>query len=194
VHTSFGRTLLVKLAFVAALVALGATNRFRHVAAAAVARAGGLRRTVAVEVALATCVLGATAVLTGLPPSATLAAASKLQKPASVTVNGSDYGTSVRVRLVVTPGSAGPNRFDATVVDYDSRRPLAAQAVNLQLQLKDRTDVGPATVELKPSADSHWRASSSALSIDGRWSVTGTVQTATDAVDVPMEIVVGRGG
>jgi copper transport protein len=193
VHTTFGRTLVVKLVFVAGLVAIGATNRFRQVAAAAMGRVGGLRRAVRVEVALAACALGATAVLTGLPPSATLAAASKLQNPAGVTIDGSDYGTSVRLRLVVSPGAAGPNTFDATVLDYDSRLPVPAQSVSLQLQLKDRPDVGPASVDLKP-AGSHWRASSSALAIDGTWSVTGIVQTATDAVQVPMEIAVrGRG-
>jgi hypothetical protein len=146
------------------------------------------------EVMLAAGVLGATAVLAGLPPSATLAAAAKRQKPPSLTVTGSDYATSVRLQLVVSPGSVGPNRFDATVVDYDSRRPVAAQSVTLQLQLKDRTDIGPATVELTRQPDSHWRATSSSLSIDGRWTVTGMVQTATDSVDVPMELVVGRRG
>jgi copper transport protein len=194
VHTTFGRALLVKLGIVAVLVAVGARNRFRHVAAAAASRVAGLRRMVRAEVVLAAGVLGATAVLAGLPPSATLAAAAKRQKPPSLTVTGSDYATSVRLQLVVSPGSVGPNRFDATVVDYDSRRPVAAQSVTLQLQLKDRTDIGPATVELTRQPDSHWRATSSSLSIDGRWTVTGMVQTATDSVDVPMELVVGRRG
>jgi copper transport protein len=194
VHTTFGNALVVKLGLVAALVALGARNRFRHVAAAAASRVARLHRTVRAEVAVAAAILGATAVLAGLPPSATLAAAAKRQKPPSLTVTGSDYATSVRVQLVVSPGSVGPNRFDATVVDYDSRRPVPAQSVTLQLKLKDRTDVAPATVELTRQPDSHWRASSSSLSIDGRWTVTGIVQTATDAVDVPMELVVGRRG
>jgi len=81
-------------------------------------------------VVLGAAVLGAAAVLTGLPPSSTVAAASKLQRPASVAVTGSDYATSVRVRLVVSPGSAGPNRFEATVMDYDSEQPVAAHSVS----------------------------------------------------------------
>ena len=43
---SFGVTLLVKLALFAALVAVGARSRFRHVPAAVANRVGGLRRSV----------------------------------------------------------------------------------------------------------------------------------------------------
>lgn len=186
--TSFGVTLLVKLGLVAVLVALGAASRFRHVRAPAGSGTAGLRRTVRAEVVVGAGVLLAAAVLTGLPPSSSVAAADKLKQPASVTVTGSDYATSVRVRLVVTPGSAGPNRFDATVLDYDSRKPVPAQTVTLRFQLADRVDVGAATLDLKREPDSHWRGSSSALSIDGRWTVTGLVQMATDAIEVPMEL------
>jgi hypothetical protein len=137
-------------------------------------------------------VLGAAAVLTGLPPSASLAEASKLQRTAGVTITGSDYATSVRIRLVVSPGTAGPNRFDATVDDYDSGRPLQASTFSLRLQLNDRPDVAPTTVELTRDSDAHWRGTSSALSIDGPWTLTAVVQSAGDAVEVPLELVTAR--
>jgi hypothetical protein len=144
------------------------------------------------EVVIGAAVLGAAAVLTGLPPSASLAEASKAQRAAGVTISGSDYATSVRIRLGVSPGTAGPNRFDATVVDYDSGRPTEAKSVSLRLQLNDRPDVAAATVELARDPDGHWRGSSSALSIDGRWTVTAVVQSAADAVEVPLELVTAR--
>ncbi len=187
--TSFGVTLLVKLGLFAALVALGARSRFRHVAAAAAARFAGLRRTVRAEVAVGAAALAATAVLAGLPPSASVAAASKLQRPAGMTITGSDFGTSVRVRLVVSPGSAGPNRFDATVVDYDSGEPVPADSVSLRFQLEDRPDVAASTLELTREEDGHWRGSSSAVSIEGRWAVIAVVESPTDAIEVPMELV-----
>lgn len=190
--TSFGLALLVKLGLFAGLVALGARSRFRHVAAAAVGRVAGLRRTVRAEVLLGVAALGATAVLAGLPPSASVAEASKLQRPPAVTIEGSDYATSVRLRLAVSPGAAGPNRFDATVIDYDSRQPVAASSVTLRLQLKDRPDIAVSTVDLTRNPDSHWQGMSSAMSIDGRWTITAVVQWATDAVEVPMELTTSR--
>jgi copper transport protein len=190
VDTTFGVTLLVKFGFFAALVALGASSRFRHVRAASPGRVGGLRRLVRGEVAIAAGVLGVTAVLAGLPPSATVAAASKAEPTATVTVTatGNDYATSVRVRLEVSPGSVGPNRFDSTVKDYDSGEPVPAEAVSLRFQLDDRPDVATATLDLTQDPDSHWRGSGSQLSIDGRWTVTALVQTPTDAVEVPMAL------
>jgi copper transport protein len=189
VDTTFGVTLLVKFGLFAALVALGAVSRFRHVPAASANRVGALCRVVRAEVAIAVAVLGATALLAGLPPSASLATASKPRPAPGVTVTGHDYATSVRVRLVVTPGSTGPNSFDATVADYDSGEPVPADTVSLRFQPQDRPEVGATMLELARDPDSHWRGSGSVLSINGRWRVTALVQTPTDAVEVPMDLV-----
>lgn len=192
VHTRFGVTLLVKLGLFAALVGLGAVSR-RHVGRLATGESlRRLRRTVRAEVAIGAAVLGATAVLAGFPPPASLAAASKLGGPRSVTVAGSDYGTSVRIRLQANPGTAGPNRFDVTVADYDSAAPLPAQDVSLRFQLTNRPDVAAATLTLVRDPDTHWRGSGSGLSVDGRWTVTVVVQSPTDAVEVPLELVTLR--
>jgi copper transport protein len=176
--TDFGDTLVVKVGLFAALAAVGALSRFRHIPKAGAVRVGALRRTVRAEVVIGAAVLGAAAVLASLPPSASVAEAAKLQRGTSVTVTGSDYATSVRIRLVVTPGSAGPNRFDATVLDYDSKAPAPANSVSLRFQLNDRADISPATLDLTREPDSHWRGSGSLLSIDGRWTVTAVVQSA----------------
>jgi hypothetical protein len=93
---------------------------------------------------------------------------------------------------VVSPGTAGPNRFDATVDDYDSGRPTQASSFSLRLQLNDRPDVAATTVELTRDADAHWRGTSSAVSIDGRWTLTAVVQSGGDAVEVPLELVTAR--
>lgn len=194
VDTSFGVTLLVKVGFFATLVALGARSRFRHVPAASAGAVGSLRWAVRGEVAIAAGVLGATAVLTGFPPSNSVASASRDVPPPAVTVTGNDYATSVRVRLEVTPGSAGPNRFDATVEDYDSGEPVPAETVSLRFQLADRPDVASAMLDLTREPDAHWRGSGSMLSIDGRWTVAALVQTPTDAVEVPMELATTTAG
>jgi copper transport protein len=75
--TSYGRTLLVKTGLLAALVVLGARNRYRLVPRLRAATArnpaalrafAGLRRSVAVELCLLPAVVGAVALLTELPP------------------------------------------------------------------------------------------------------------------------------
>jgi hypothetical protein len=192
VDTSFGVTLLIKLGLFAALVAVGARSRFRHVPAAVAARVGGLRRSVKLEIAIGAAVLVAAAVLTGLPPSASVAEAKKLQRTGSLTVAGSDFATSVRVRLLVSPGVPGPNRFDATVVDYDQRTPVKADSVTLRFRHNERADLVAPDLPLSKDPDAHWRGSSSALSLDGRWTVTVVVQTPTDAVEVPLEVTTAR--
>jgi putative copper export protein/methionine-rich copper-binding protein CopC len=187
--TEFGLTLVVKLGLFAGLVALGASSRFRHVAAASAGHLWGLRRSVRAEVAIAAGVLGLTAWLTGLPPSTVVAAASRDREPTMVTVTASDEAADVRVRLVVNPGTAGGNRFDAAVEHIGSRQPVAAEAVSLRFQPPGRPDAESATVELAREPDAHWRASSGIVSVPGRWTITAVVQTAGDAVEVPMELV-----
>lgn len=194
VGTSFGVTLLAKLGLFGAMVALGARSRLRHVPASSAGRLAGLRRVVRAEVAIAAGVLGTTALLVGLPPSASVAEAARAGPPPTVVVTGSDYATSVAVRLVVDPGTAGPNRFDLTAEDYDTGAPAPAARVSLRFQHDDRRDVAATTLELAQAPDAHWRGSSRVLSIDGRWRVTALVETPTDAVEVAMELTASVAG
>jgi hypothetical protein len=109
--------------------------------------------------------------------------------PAGVTASGHDYATSVQVTLTVTPGTPGPNRFAATVVDYDTHRPFPAQRVALTLTLPARPDVGASHLDLTrgPQAG-HWQAQGSQLSLGGRWAVTVLVQGPSGAVTVPLSL------
>lgn len=189
VSTGFGQALLVKLGLFAPLAGIGALNRFRNVPAAAAGRLGGLRWAVRAEVAIAVGVLGATAVLAGLPPPASTAAAAGTRSAPRVVATGSDYASTVRVRIAVTPGSTGVNDFSADITDYDSGKLVAAQNVVLRLQYADRPDVGPATLPLM-GHHGQWHGHSSALSIAGRWNVTAVVEMVHDAVEVPLEVVI----
>ena len=113
-HTRFGVTLLVKIGLVALVLVFAGLNRFRHVAAAG----QGLRRSATAEAIIGAGVLATTALLAGLTPSASLAAATP--RPTQVVVTGNDFATTTRVRLVVSPGTPGPNHFIVTATDYDS--------------------------------------------------------------------------
>src|SRR5207249_2807021 len=111
--TSFGVTLLIKVGVFAGLVALGARNRYVNVPGIATGTRSlaSLRRTVGAELVLAAGILAVTGVLTQLPPASSMAAAARRPVPQQVVVTGNDFATSVRVRLVVTPGTVGPNAF-----------------------------------------------------------------------------------
>jgi nitrogen fixation protein FixH len=152
-------------------------------------QAAGVRRTVRFEVVLAVAVVAVTAVLSQLPPGAYVVEAQA--KPAvaqSVTVTGSDFGTTVRVRLTITPGSVGPNAFVAHVNDFDTGKPVPATSVGLSFSLSSRPDIAASTLPLKRSAPGVWSAQGANLSIDGTWSVTVQIQEATGAVEVPMKV------
>ncbi len=190
--SSYGRFLDVKVALFAALVLLGALNRFRVVPAlaAGVRRLDRLRRNVRAEVILAACILAVTAVLSQLPPGKFVVeqASAKPPAPPSVQVEGSDFATSVRIALTATPGTAGPNSFSAKVTDYDSGEDWPATRVALRFTLRGRPEVGTSTLELTRAGDGRWTGQGSQLSIAGSWVVVGLVEGSAPAVTVPMEL------
>src|SRR6266511_1975680 len=188
--TSFGRTLLIKLALVAGLIALGAVNRFRIVPALRAGRAkvATLGSTVRAELALAILIVVAAAVLGELPPAQYVSQqAARQQAPAAVTVTGNDFATSVKVELTATPGTVGANQFSAKVVDYDSGQPIPATRVSLSFTLPSRPDVGASALDLKKTPDGRWQGQG-ILSIAGRWSITALVQGPSGSVTVPLQL------
>jgi copper transport protein len=189
-HTSFGVTLLIKVALFAGLVSLGARNRYVNVPRVSRDPGGmpSLRRAVGAEVLIAAGILGVTGVLTQLPPPATVAVSVRPQAAQGVVVSGSDFATTVRIKLIVTPGTVGPNRFEARVTDFDTRRPVPATAVQLQFSLPGRPDIGTPKLDLDQAAPGVWTGQGTVLSMDGRWDVTVLVQEATGAVTVPLQL------
>jgi copper transport protein len=144
-----------------------------------------LRRSVTVEVAVAAIVLVAAAVLSGLPPSSFVQAAGRQPAPAAVTVTGSDFGTTVRVRLTASPGTAGPNVFQVQLRRYDSGGPFPARRVQLEFSLPSNPNVS-SSLSLTRGTGGIWTGQGTNLSIDGQWDVDVVVQEAATAVDVPL--------
>jgi copper transport protein len=190
--TGFGRILDLKLLLFAGALVLATRNRYRLVPALGntAGPLGALRRSVTGELALVAGVLLAAAVLTQLPPGrfALATPAARPSPPPSVQVQGSDYATSVRLALTVTPGTAGPNSFTAKVTDYDTGQPVPATRVTLRFTLPDRPEVGGATLNLTRGSDGLWQARGSQLSIDGHWAISALVQSPAAAVTVPLEL------
>ena len=155
---------------------------------AAGARAiGTLQRSVTSEVALAAIVLVVAAVLSGLPPASFVEAASQKTVSPSVTVTGSDFATTARVRLTASPGTVGPNRFAVRVLRYDSGRPLPARGVRLEFSLPANPAVA-SSLNLARATGGTWTGQGTNLSIDGQWDIDVVVQEAATAVDVSLRL------
>jgi copper transport protein len=201
-HTTYGVTLLIKVGLVAMLVLFAAFNHYRFVPALEdhapqesdeapaddrPARRFGLSSRA--ELVLATCVLVATAVLSGLAPANSAVAGGTSGPDGQIVVSGSDYATTVRVTLRVTPGAAGPNTFAASVDDYNTGKPLTAvTSVSLGFSLPAKPSVNASTLQLRRASDGTWRGSGLELSIVGEWSVTVLVQQPSGGVDVPLTL------
>jgi len=193
--TDYGRLLVAKTALLAVLAVLGATNHFRNVPAAGRVL-GGLWRVGSVEILIGgTVVLLAAALVNVAPPTSVAAAApnaSPSPTPAPLVVSGSDYGTSVRLSLEISPGLTGFNTFRATVTDFDTGAPVAAEGVTLRFSIPARSDVGASRLDLAAAGGGVFSATGGNLSLDGAWQVTAVVARGTAAVEVPLVVLAQR--
>jgi methionine-rich copper-binding protein CopC/uncharacterized membrane protein len=193
VDSGFGRALDLKLVLFAGLVVLGARNHYRLVPLFKTGTrrraATRLRRSVGAELGLAAGVLAAAALLSQLAPGAPAGAARPGASVApALEASGADWATTVRVTLTVTPGAAGPNRFTATVADFDSGGVLPAERVELAGAPESHPEVGTARLELTQAPDGRWLGRGRLLSLAGRWNLTATIQRPSGGITVPLAV------
>jgi hypothetical protein len=186
IGSDFGVVVTLKTFGLGILALLGATNRFWNVPAAA-RSLRGLRRTGSTELVVGAVVLALTGLLANLaPPSSASGGGPPASQP--VVAVGADFGTSVRVRLVVEPGAAGFNTVSASISDYDSGAAVAATGVALRFQLASRSGVGASRLDLVPGEAGRFAASGGNLSLDGIWNVTATVAGPDGSIEVPLVV------
>lgn len=186
VGSDFGVVVSLKTLGLGLLAVLGATNRFWNVPAAA-RSLRGLRRIGSGELVVGAAVLALTGLLANLPPPSAAGGAQE-PPPQPLAVSGSDFGTSVRVRLVVDPGGAGFNQFTASLTDYDTGAAISADGVALRFQLASRAGVGASSLDLGRTDAGRFTARGGNLSLDGIWHVTATVAGRDGSVEVPLVI------
>ncbi|HEY7666990.1 MAG TPA: copper resistance protein CopC [Actinomycetota bacterium] len=184
--TSYGTTLVVKIAVVAGIVALGAWNRYRSIPRLDDAPRL-LRRVMTIEVAGAVGVFALTGVLTSLPPEPT--AATPPPPPQRLMAEGSDFATTMRVSLTVTPGEPGPNRFALQVLDYDTGDALPVDRATLRFDTPSRPQIPTSRLELAADG-ARWSADGSQLSVPGAWIVTAAIQQGDQGTEIPLALVV----
>jgi copper transport protein len=183
--TTFGLLVVAKVSLIVLLAGLGAVNRFRSVPQA-IRRLRPLRRIGTAEVILGAGALLTAAGLVNVAPPAYAVAATPVQP--TLVVTGSDFGTTVKVRLEVSPGTAGFNQFKLRVADYDSGKDIRADSVSLRFSLPARSDVGSSSLDLKSASDGTYQATGTNISLDGQWRVDVFVQRGAQSTQVTLSL------
>ena len=183
VDSTYGRLVLVKGGLLVVIVALGAVNRYRHLATAGQSPTG-LRRIGTAEVVVALVVFVVTGLLTTSPPPAP----ATVTEPA-VVVTASDFATTVRARLAASPGQAGENRFTVRLTDYDTGEPVAADHVTARFTLPADGSVSPSTLHLPSTGPGTFAASGPNLTLPGRWRVTLGVEPGAGSLELTVDLV-----
>jgi putative copper export protein len=182
IATPYGAAVLVKSVLFGAIVWLGAVHRRRSVPLAATT-VRPLRRIGAAELGLAAITIVAAAMLGALPPPAAARA-----EPAGLSAEGSDFATTVRVRLIATSDQPGPNRFIVRAVDYDTREPVRARRVRIRFAPMDDPGVEPTTLDLAASDAGSYVGSGVHLAFAGRWQAIVSIERESGVVEVPLEL------
>ncbi|HEY7874066.1 MAG TPA: copper resistance protein CopC, partial [Actinomycetota bacterium] len=186
--TSFGVALLIKTGLFVVLVLFAARNRFRNVPRLRndPSNTRSVARTVAAELVVAVGVLGVTGALSQLPPPVDLQQTSSRASD-RVVVRGSDFATTLKAELTVTPGTVGPNRFELELTDFDTGEPVDATRAALDFSFPERPELA-SRLELEEEGPGSWSANGTQLALNGSWEVRALVETGTDSVEVALEL------
>jgi len=185
---AYGQLIVAKSVLLVLLAVLGATNRWWSVPAAG-RTLSRLRRIGTTEIGVATIVIALAAALVNSVPPVSIGATAQAG-PTPIVATGADAGTSVKLRLAISPGGAGLNTFDAVATDFDTGQPFPATGISLRFSLLSRTGVGGSSLDLQPSSETSgmFRGSGTNLSVDGIWRITATVTEAGVSVEVPFVV------
>jgi copper transport protein len=187
VSTAFGVLILIKVGLFLALAALGAVNRFGNVPQASRALRG-LRRVASTEVVIGTAVVLAAAALVNVAPPVASGAATATVQATQLVVSGSDFATTVRVRLTVSPGTAGFNDFTVRVTDYNTGATVHASSVQLEFIQPLRPQLGQSTLTLKRRSDGAFAARGGNLAVAGIWEVAAVIENADSSTEVHLQL------
>jgi copper transport protein len=185
--TAFGVLVLIKVALFVILAGLGAVNRFGNVPRSSTVLRG-LRRMASTEVVVgAAAVLIAATLVNVAPPLASASAATTAQASRLV-ATGSDFATTVKVRLVMSPGSSGFNNFSLRVSNYDTGATVTASSVQLEFTQPLRPQLGQSTLTLTRHSDGSYAARGGNLSIAGVWEIKVIIANGGSSTEVHLQV------
>jgi copper transport protein len=166
-ETTYGRLLLVKVALVLPVLALGAFNnrfsvpRLRAGIASAVERRRFLRATAA-ELALVVCIVGVTAVLVAEPPAKAQIAAEAGPVSQEALVG------PFHLELVVDPARTGTNEIHLYLLDHSTGQPAQVDEVRVAALLP-AAGVGPLRLQAVPAGPGHAVVPAATFPLVGDW-------------------------
>lgn len=164
--TPYGLVLTGKLALVAALIGLGAFNRYRlteTVVSGLASARGLLTRIIAAEIAIIVAILLVVALWRFTPPPRALAAAAA--QPASVHI----HTDKAMADISVTPGRTGPVTITVSLLDGEFG-PLAAKEFRLAMS-RPEAGIEPIERQAMKQADGSWQVGDLTLPVAGRWTI-----------------------
>jgi copper transport protein len=185
--TAFGILVLIKVALFAVLLILGAINRFVNVPKSA-SSLRGLRKIGSTEVLIGAAVLLVAAALVNVAPPVASAAVASTRATSQLVVTGSDFATTVKVRLTVSPGTAGFNNFGLRVTDYDTGSLVHASSVQLEFTQPLRPQLGESTLTLQRQSSGMFAGRGGNLSIAGIWEVVVIVENGANSTEVHLQL------
>jgi copper transport protein len=186
--TAFGVLILIKVGLFIALACLGALNRFGNVPRAST-RLRGLRVIGSTEVVIGAAVVLVAATLVNVAPPVASAATAETTQADRLVVTGSDFATTVKVRLTVSPGTPGFNDFNLRVADYDTGASVHASSVRLQFMQPLRPQLGESTLTLVRQSDGSFASRGTNLSLSGIWEVAVVIENAQRSTEVHLQLI-----
>jgi copper transport protein len=166
-HTTYGQLLLVKVALVLPVLALGAFNnrfsvpRLRAGIASVIDRRRFLRATAA-ELGLVVCIVGVTAVLVAEPP-----AKAQLAVEAGP-VSRDAFVHPYEINLVVDPARTGPNEIHVYLLNHLTGQPAQVDEVRIGASLP-AAGVGPLRLKAVPAGPGHVVVPAATFPLAGLW-------------------------
>ncbi len=179
--TPYGRTLIIKIGLVGALLVIAAVNLVwvRPRLSGSGRAAYWLRWLVAAEVIVAVATLLSVGFLTSLEPARQ--AASRLGIGSDDRLAFSDTAEGAEMTLEVIPGRVGPNTIDVSLSDGFGSPITNATDVRVRLSYLD-ADLGETAVSAVPTGDGEFTLTDQVIGIAGAWEVALVVQRP-DAFD-----------
>lgn len=190
--SGFGRAVLVKVALLLGLVALGAWQRRRSLPRLRSLADGGeapggagvlLRRALRTEVVLLAGVLAATAALAASSPATTTPAG-----PFDETTEIGPY----QLQVTVDPAQVGANAVHLYVIDPRDGAPFAgAREVRLSATERDK-GIGPVSEVPDLAGPGHWTLAAMPFGVAGTWEVRVAVRVSDfDEYETTLEVPIG---
>lgn len=169
--TDYGRSLIIKLVLLLAVLAIAAVNLFviQRRLARGTGNAGNpawsrrLRWTIGGELVLVLLMLAAVGQLTSLQPAREVMVERARQISVPFTADGTD------ATLLIAPGIAGSNHLR---LEVDGRTLPSGTEALLRLTIPDRQGLGTKEIQLARASDTAFEHHGSELSIAGDWAVT----------------------